>query len=71
LGDKAKEAGARASELESQLGEKQEALRSLLLLVPNIPWDGAPVGPDDSANQVVRRSASRPSSISSRSTMSR
>ncbi|MGI8704916.1 MAG: serine--tRNA ligase [Sphingomicrobium sp.] len=54
LGRKAKEAGARASELESKLGEKQEALRALLLLVPNIPWDGAPVGPDDSANQIIR-----------------
>jgi seryl-tRNA synthetase len=54
LGRRAKEAGARASELESQLGEKQEALGSLLLLVPNIPWEGAPVGPDDSANQVIR-----------------
>jgi seryl-tRNA synthetase len=54
LGKQAKEAGARASELESQLGEKQEALRALLLLVPNIPWDGAPVGPDESFNTIVR-----------------
>ena len=54
LGRKAKEAGARASELETGLGEKQEALRALLLLVPNIPWDGAPVGPDEASNIVVR-----------------
>jgi seryl-tRNA synthetase len=54
LGKKGKEAGARASELEGDLGEKQQALQSLLLLVPNIPFDGAPVGPDESFNIVVR-----------------
>jgi seryl-tRNA synthetase len=54
LGRKAKEAGARASELEGALGEKQEALRALLLLVPNIPYDGAPVGPDESFNTVIK-----------------
>jgi seryl-tRNA synthetase len=54
LGRKAKEAGARASELEAGLGEKQEALRALLLLVPNIPYEGAPVGPDESYNTVIK-----------------
>ena len=60
LGRKAKEAGARASELEATLGEKQEALRALLLLVPNIPWEGAPIGPDESANLVIRQEGSPP-----------
>ncbi len=54
LGRKAKEAGARASELEKDLGEKQEALRSLMLLVPNVPYEGAPVGPDESFNIVIK-----------------
>ncbi|HET9459146.1 MAG TPA: serine--tRNA ligase [Sphingomicrobium sp.] len=54
LGRTAKEAGARASELETVLGGKQEGLRALLLHVPNIPWEGAPVGPDESFNTVVR-----------------
>ena len=54
LGRRAKEAGARASELEAGLGEKQEALRALLLLVPNIPYAGAPVGPDESFNTVIK-----------------
>jgi seryl-tRNA synthetase len=54
LGRKAREAGARAGELEAQLGEKQAALNALLMRVPNIPWDGAPVGPDESANRVDR-----------------
>jgi seryl-tRNA synthetase len=60
LGRKAKEAGARASELESGLNEKQEALKALLLLVPNIPFDGAPVGPDESFNVVVRQEGQPP-----------
>jgi seryl-tRNA synthetase len=55
LGRKAKEAGARAGELETQLGEKEGALKSLLMRIPNIPWDGAPVGPDETFNTVVRQ----------------
>ena len=54
LGRKAKEAGAKASELEGALNDKQEALKALLMRVPNIPFDGAPVGPDESFNTVVR-----------------
>ncbi|HUG45233.1 MAG TPA: serine--tRNA ligase [Sphingomicrobium sp.] len=54
LGKKAKEAGTKASELEGELNQKQQALRSLLLLVPNIPFKGAPVGPDESFNEVIR-----------------
>jgi seryl-tRNA synthetase len=54
LGKKAKEAGARASELEERLGKEQETLRALMLLVPNIPYEGAPVGPDESSNTVIK-----------------
>ena len=54
LGRRAKEAGAKAGELETQLGEKEDALKSLLMRIPNIPWDGAPVGPDETFNTVVR-----------------
>ena len=60
LGRKAKEAGARAGELEAQLAGKDETLRALLLRVPNIPWDGAPVGPDDGHNVVVRKHGEPP-----------
>ena len=49
------------AELETQLkalrellAETTEKLNGLLLLVPMIPWDGAPVGPDESANVVIR-----------------
>jgi len=40
--------------LREQLAEATEKLQGLLLLTPTIPWEGAPVGPDDSANTVVR-----------------
>ena len=60
LGNTAKAAGARASELEAELGDKQDSLRGLMLLVPNIPYEGAPVGPDESANVVVRTEGEPP-----------
>ena len=54
LGKQAKEAGARAGELENDLAEKQGLLTELQMRVPNIPWEGAPIGPDESFNKVVR-----------------
>jgi seryl-tRNA synthetase len=55
LGAKAKEAGAKAGEFEKRLGEKEEFLNALLMRVPNIPWEGAPIGPDETFNTVVRK----------------
>jgi seryl-tRNA synthetase len=60
LGAKAKEAGAKATELEKELDEREAALNSLLMRVPNIPYDGAPVGPDESFNQVIRTEGKPP-----------
>jgi len=60
LGAKAKEAGAKAGEYEKRLGEKEDFLNSLLLRVPNVPWKGAPVGPDESFNTVVRQEGAVP-----------
>ncbi|MFL6764709.1 MAG: serine--tRNA ligase [Sphingomicrobium sp.] len=54
LGRKAKEAGARASELETGLTKKESELSRLMLQLPGIPYEGAPVGPDESSNQVIR-----------------
>ncbi|MEO7410502.1 MAG: serine--tRNA ligase [Sphingomicrobium sp.] len=54
LGAEAKAAGARASEIEVQLGEKDAALKALMLKLPGIPWDGAPVGPNEDSNVVIR-----------------
>jgi seryl-tRNA synthetase len=61
LGLRAKAMGAEASEAEAELAEKQAELDALMLRVPNIPWEGAPVGPDESANTVVRTVGDRPS----------
>jgi len=60
LGAKAKAIGAEISEVEAGLGEKQAALDALLLRVPNIPWDGAPIGPDESFNTIVRQEGTVP-----------
>ena len=60
LGAKAKAIGAEIAGIESGLGEKQAALDALLLRVPNIPWAGAPVGPDESFNIVVRTEGTVP-----------
>ncbi len=60
LGRKAKEAGARASALESDLAEKERALNTLTLQLPGIPYEGAPVGPDESYNVVIRKEGEPP-----------
>jgi seryl-tRNA synthetase len=54
LGKLAKEAGARAGKIEGQLVSEEALLKMLMLKLPGIPWDGAPVGPDETYNQVIR-----------------
>jgi seryl-tRNA synthetase len=61
LGARAKAFGAEAAEAEAELGGKSAELDSLMLRVPNIPWEGAPVGPDESFNRVVRTEGEKPS----------
>lgn len=50
----------RLKELRERLAETSARLQSLLLLTPGIPWDGAPVGDDESANVVIRTWGERP-----------
>ena len=45
---------AQLKSLREQLAETSETLNALMLLTPTIPWPGAPVGPDESANVVIR-----------------
>ncbi|MBV8542562.1 MAG: serine--tRNA ligase [Pseudonocardiales bacterium] len=52
---------AENAELDEQLKQLRDALvdtgarlNDLLLITPNIPWDGAPIGPDESANVIIR-----------------
>ena len=54
LGRQAKEAGAQASALEDEIASKEAELKALMLKLPGIPYAGAPVGPDESFNQVIR-----------------
>jgi seryl-tRNA synthetase len=54
LGKQAKEAGARASALEGELSTKEAELKALMLKLPGIPYEGAPIGPDESFNTVIR-----------------
>ena len=54
LGAEAKIAGTLASELEIKLVARSQALNSLMLRLPNLSYEGAPVGPDESFNIVVR-----------------
>ena len=61
LGAKAKAIGAEIGEAEAVLGGRQIELDALLLRVPNIPWEGAPVGPDETFNTVVRTEGTIPS----------
>ena len=46
--------------LSEQLAETTEKLQALMLLTPTIPWAGAPVGPDESANVTIRTYRSPP-----------
>ena len=54
LGARAKEAGARASAIEAEGAANEAALRAMMLKLPGIPWEGAPVGPDEDSNVVIR-----------------
>jgi seryl-tRNA synthetase len=60
IGRKAKEAGARASALESELAAKEGELSVLMLQLPGIPYEGAPVGPDETFNAVIRTAGEPP-----------
>ena len=60
LGAEAKAAGAQASGLESGLADHEAALKAMMLKLPGIPWEGAPVGPNEDSNVVVRTEGRRP-----------
>ncbi len=47
-------------EVREQLAMVNAKLRELLLLTPTIPWEGAPVGPDDTANVTVKTWGEKP-----------
>ena len=47
-------ASDRIKALEDEVKSVESELTTLLLTLPNIPLDGVPVGPDETANEVVR-----------------
>ncbi|EFC83793.1 serine--tRNA ligase [Parafrankia sp. EUN1f] len=47
-------------DLRERLAQTSARLSELMLLAPGIPWEGAPVGPDESANVVIRTVGTRP-----------
>jgi seryl-tRNA synthetase len=46
--------------IRANLSDATTALTDLLLTVPALPWDGAPVGPDESYNDVIRTVGQKP-----------
>jgi seryl-tRNA synthetase len=60
LGAQSKTIASEISSMEELLKGREAELSALLLRVPNIPWDGAPVGPDETANVVVRQEGTPP-----------
>src|SRR6201992_3927371 len=48
-------------EVKERLATVNERLQALLLLTPTIPWEGSPVGPDDSANVTIKVWGEKPS----------
>jgi seryl-tRNA synthetase len=51
---------AQLRSLREQLAETNATLTGLMLLTPTIPWAGAPVGADDSANVVIKKVGTPP-----------
>lgn len=58
--------GDRIGELEKLLAERESQFETLMLEVPNIPHPDVHVGPDDTANLVVREVGRRSTSTSRR-----
>ena len=61
LGAQAKEAGAKASAIEAEGAGQEAELKAMMLRLPGIPWEGAPVGPDEDSNVVIRTEGTVPS----------
>lgn len=54
LGARSKAISGEIAAAEAASKEAEAELQALLLRVPNIPWEGAPVGPDETNNVVIR-----------------
>ena len=52
--DEMRSVGTEINGIETELGQIEEALRALMLIIPNIPHASVPVGPDASFNREIR-----------------
>lgn len=52
--EKVSNISAQSKEFESQLALIQEKLNNFLLLIPNVPHDSVPIGPDETSNELVK-----------------
>ncbi|HEX2863064.1 MAG TPA: serine--tRNA ligase, partial [Deinococcales bacterium] len=50
-----KDLGEQLAAIEPEARDLEARYRALMLKVPNIPWEGAPIGPDESGNVETRR----------------
>lgn len=55
-----RELGDKIKSLDDRLGEIESELNALMLDIPNIPHESVPVGPDETANEVVRTWGEKP-----------
>jgi len=56
-----REVSSRIKELEDRLNQKEEALRELMMVIPNIPHESVAIGRGETDNPVVRRWGEIPS----------
>ena len=61
LREQSAELDQRLKQARKTLDDSTARLDALMLVTPAIPWDGAPIGPDESANTVVTVHGEKPS----------
>ncbi len=58
--EKVSNISAQSKEFESQLSLIQEKLNNFLLLIPNVPHESVPLGPDETSNELVKEVGTLP-----------
>ncbi len=58
--DRMKEVSHRIKQLEESLNACEEQIQSILVTIPNLPHSTVPIGSDETQNQEVRRSGTKP-----------
>ena len=58
--EKVSNISAQSKEFESQLSLIQEKLNNFLLLIPNVPHESVPIGPDEISNELVKEVGTLP-----------